>query len=73
MYDENFIISSISPPKSKGTLKVNGTPGDGQSSDYDIFACGGNLELPEKYSCHNLTKQKLNEGISLEAGVYLLV
>ncbi len=53
-------------------LRVNGVPGEGQDSEYGIFACEGTLEVPKKYSCHYLTKKELNKEVSLKKGLYAL-
>ncbi len=65
-------VTSITPPK-KGILRVNGVPGEGQDSEYAIFACEGTLEVPKKYSCYQLTVKKLNEEVYLKKGLYQLI
>ncbi len=65
---------AVTPPKNtEGILRVNGVPGEGQDSEYGIFACEGTLEVPKKYSCHYLTKKELNKEVSLKKGLYALI
>ncbi len=62
---------AVTPPI--GILRVNGIPGEGQDSEYAIFACEGTLEVPKKRSCYYLTRKQLNKEVPLNKGIYHLI
>ncbi len=66
---------AVTPPKNTGGIfRVNGVPGEGQDSEYSIYACEGRtLEVLKKYSCYRLTTKKLNEEVPLKKGIYELI